>query len=440
MQHRVPRPAQLGSHKIAMSTSANTNRTMKLPVMSRTRVGWLQFWGPMISPRPRARRLRLDRGYRPRAGRRSHDARSGRGPGADDRPCGLARPGASPPASRASSGSQLGALPRGWARNRPWWAASILMRFAFEDRPCLGLIYRPGCHVTAATCAACDPAGVADSTAVRTREVSAADSLSRERLAWVQRSNAPDRLTTVKQTALLISAVSCLLVGCGTGGNTTIINRTVAVAPIRAPSQSVLAANTVEPRGKWCPTNRACFESVRWSVYDSLQAVGAGPANEGGGGLAQRHYPLLKVVLSRPQTVCGARRFTRAAIPQSEFAVRYELNAIGCQTFVYQPNESPIGSGPSKANTPTTTNDGTRSSARTSVNCGSIHNVGPNHADAFDISTTGLTCTQADGDLRGGIIAGPTSGRSANGFTCKLLEGVTVRCTAGRSEITYAGD
>jgi hypothetical protein len=90
-----------------------------------------------------------------------------------------------------------------------------------------------------------------------------------------------------------------------------------------------LAPRSYKPSRNWCPTNRTCFTSIQWSTYSTSRAVGRGRAKEcAGGGGACRVHPSVRATLTRPRTVCGARRFTRLRIFGNEFA----LDEF-CQTY-----------------------------------------------------------------------------------------------------------
>lgn len=96
----------------------------------------------------------------------------------------------------------------------------------------------------------------------------------------------------------------------------------LAGASAAVAESGVRAPQSVKPTHGWCPTNRTCFATVRWSTYSGERAVGRGSAREcaGGGGDCRSHQSL-KVTLFRARVVCGARRFTRMRLYGFVFAL-----------------------------------------------------------------------------------------------------------------------
>lgn len=120
--------------------------------------------------------------------------------------------------------------------------------------------------------------------------------------------------------ALLSLAVVCA--GCGGSDDEA---TTTAESAVR-----VLVADEYKPSGEFCPTARICVRDLEWSVYDAERAVGTGIGEacelEGG---CNRH-PELQITFTRPQKVCGARRFTRLETFGTTFKL---LEQAGCRKY-----------------------------------------------------------------------------------------------------------
>jgi hypothetical protein len=104
-------------------------------------------------------------------------------------------------------------------------------------------------------------------------------------------------------------------------------------AALQAPKVSasrVLAGNRYRPSGRWCPTNRECFSSVRWTVYNRSRAVGHGRLTQGGAGIPTRVYRRATIRLSGPSTMCGARRFAKARL----LGNTYRLSEAFCAVYL----------------------------------------------------------------------------------------------------------
>jgi hypothetical protein len=91
----------------------------------------------------------------------------------------------------------------------------------------------------------------------------------------------------------------------------TLLALTLSTAAAPAATHT-LAPRSYKPTRNWCPTNRTCFQTIRWSTYSASRAIGRGRAKEcaGGGGPCRVHASV-KAALFEPRFVCGALRFTR---------------------------------------------------------------------------------------------------------------------------------
>jgi hypothetical protein len=76
-------------------------------------------------------------------------------------------------------------------------------------------------------------------------------------------------------------------------------------------SQRVYVGSAYKPKRKWCPTNRTCLTKIKWTTYTSTRAVGVGRGREcAGGGLGCRTYRKLRVVLTKPESMCDRIQFS----------------------------------------------------------------------------------------------------------------------------------
>jgi hypothetical protein len=122
-----------------------------------------------------------------------------------------------------------------------------------------------------------------------------------------------------------LGVISSLVLACAGCGGSDDEAATTADSPAR-----VLVADKYKPTGEFCPTARICVREIEWSVYDADRAVGTGTGEacelEGG----CNRYPELRLTFTKPQRVCGARRFTRLETFGTTFRL---LEQAGCREY-----------------------------------------------------------------------------------------------------------